>query len=167
MNHCKWCGRPCQSGSLFCGEKCRIEYEEHEARTSNSVDKLFGKGTTVSIILAAIAFFVYVGKKDHKQGTNNSPAASQQSVVTADNKSASFAEGKSARQAWENWISSLHGDAKKGALYWASVRSQSSPPGCDGSQDFAQACFTARKKLEAFDARRMQDQGFRSGWNSL
>lgn len=81
--------------------------------------------------------------------------------------SSSFLDGKTARETWENWVNSLSGDAKKGALFWAQVRSQKPTPGCDGPLDFAKACFEAQKRLSSSDTRRNSDPEFRAGWNSL
>lgn len=61
----------------------------------------------------------------------------------------------------------LYPEMQKGALFWAQVRSQKPLPSCDGSIDFAKACFEAQKRLSSFDTRRNSDPEFRSGWNSL
>jgi hypothetical protein len=48
----------------------------------------------------------------------------------AELEDASFQDGLAAREEWESWISSLTGDMRAGAEYWAGQRSLANPSSC-------------------------------------
>jgi hypothetical protein len=114
-----------------------------------------------------VGFLMVAVSISNKNNTDNDNTKKETQKTNNTALSSSFSEGKTARESWEDWVNSLSGDAKKGALFWAQVRSQKPPPSCDGSIDFAKACFEAQKRLSSFDTRRNSDPEFRSGWNSL
>lgn len=191
---CKWCGKPHDRFlSSFCSTKCKHAYEDDKEKRRNKKNsskyikrityddeyidesyprkkrdfraawtfvKWFWLGSIVFVGFLMVA--VSISNKNNPDNTKKEIQKNNDKTL-----SSSFSEGKTARESWEDWVNSLSGDAKKGALFWAQVRSQKPLPSCDGSIDFAKACFEAQKRLSSFDTRRNSDPEFRSGWNSL
>ena len=122
---------------------------------------LFGSfiSGTVKLILFALivaGVIAYLAKT-----SGNVTEAEQNSGTEAFAVSPAFVNGQAARREWENWVNSLSGDEKQGAIYWAAERSKRDPEGCDGTPDFASACFEAQRRLHEIDAYRRSDPDFR------
>ncbi len=84
--------------------------------------------------------------------------------------STAFSDGQADRRAWELWISTLSGDELAGAQWWASVRSLRRPPSCTTAPNalnatFVDGCRQASLRLALSDKRRLEDIGYRLGWN--
>jgi hypothetical protein len=80
-----------------------------------------------------------------------------------------FATGLADRTIWENWFTSLSGNYRNGADYWAGQRSLPNPESCssDGvDQDFVAGCQAARVRLAPMDIQRRSDPVYREGWNA-
>jgi hypothetical protein len=76
-----------------------------------------------------------------------------------------FQKGLADRTAWEQWISTLSGDYRAGAEYWAGQRSVSHPASCQGSAEFRAGCEAAKTKLATADAFRKSEPDYKLGWN--
>jgi hypothetical protein len=77
-----------------------------------------------------------------------------------------YSQGLQDRTAWEMWFSSLSGDERAGAEYWAGQRSLPNPGNCIGTPDFQTGCNEARAKLTGPDTLRKSRPEYRLGWNS-
>jgi hypothetical protein len=77
-----------------------------------------------------------------------------------------FSQGLQDRTAWEMWFSSLSGDERAGAEYWAGQRSLPNPGNCIGTPDFQTGCNEARAKLTGPDTLRKSRPEYKAGWNS-
>lgn len=131
----------------------------------------------LAIVFCFLAPFIFLGFPHlSQQNTASSaapaplpPPAEQQDATlplsTADRITPEIEEGYQARQQWEKWIGHLRGEKRRGALYWMSIRSKPDEHSCDGSKDFALACFEARRRISVIDARRKTDSDFDEGWN--
>lgn len=89
--------------------------------------------------------------------------------VPADNKSATYEQGRTDRQASESWFAGLTGDFRAGADFWAGHRSDRKPPSCSApgqSREFVEGCFAAKARLDPTDIRRKAETDYRDGWNS-
>ncbi len=64
------------------------------------------------------------------------------------------------------WFSSLSGDMKAGAEYWAGQRSLLHPGKCTGTPDFSKGCNKAKARLTDSDALRKFEPDYKDGWNS-
>ena len=84
----------------------------------------------------------------------------------ADEPSALFSQGLEDRTGWENWFSSLSGDERAGAEYWAGQRSLPNPGNCLGTTDFTKGCMKARARLAGPDTLRKSQPAYRQGWNA-
>ena len=80
--------------------------------------------------------------------------------------SALFSQGLVDRTGWDNWLSSLNGDERAGAIYWASQRSLPNPGSCLGTPDFVKGCYEAKARLTGPDTLRRSQPAYRQGWNS-
>ncbi len=82
----------------------------------------------------------------------------------------SFKQGLADRTEWEQWITALSGDFRRGAEWWASHRSLRNPGSCSGptatSQEFVFGCEAAKTRLAPVDVKRKSDPEYRQGWNS-
>ena len=97
--------------------------------------------------------------------------------ATAQPDSAAFNQGRAEREVYEDWFNSLsEGDYKAGALYWASVRSRPEHAiGCRGAgytgtlqqADWANGCAAAKSFLDQSDVKRLTNNSYRAGWNSI
>jgi DNA-binding helix-hairpin-helix protein with protein kinase domain len=82
-----------------------------------------------------------------------------------------FDHGLADRAEWEQWLSTLSGDFRRGAEWWAGHRSLSSPGACNGpaaamNQQFIFGCEEAKVRLGPKDIKRKSDPDYRRGWNS-
>ena len=77
-----------------------------------------------------------------------------------------FSQGLRDRTKWENWFSSLTGDKRAGAEYWAGQRSLSHPGDCVGTPDFAKGCNEAKARLSGPDVLRKLHPDYKAGWNA-
>lgn len=79
-----------------------------------------------------------------------------------------FRDGRADRQAWETWFNGLSGTYQAGAEFWASHRSDPSPPDCTSMNDaaFRSGCEEAKKRLNNSDRRRRTEADYKAGWNS-
>jgi CHAT domain-containing protein len=82
--------------------------------------------------------------------------------------SSAFRDGRADRQAWETWFEGLSSAYRDGAEFWASRRSDPSPPECTSTSDiaFRSGCEEAKKRLAESDRRRRAEPNYRAGWNS-
>jgi len=85
--------------------------------------------------------------------------------------SAAYRQGQVDRQAWETWFSTLTGDYRDGAAYWADQRSSRPPVSCDtaprsAGADWTPGCRAARQRLTPTDMRRTAEPEYRLGWNN-
>ena len=92
-------------------------------------------------------------------------------AVAADPTSASYQQGSTDRDTWENWFNNLQGSEWEGADYWAGHRSLKAPVPCSANAsngaDWLNGCIAAKKRLEPSDIRRMADPQYRNGWNKV
>ncbi len=91
------------------------------------------------------------------------------SAAAAEGEAPEFSDGHRDRAAWEDWFSSLSGDARSGAEAWALQRSLAHPIPCgqpDKSEDWRQGCYAALNRLAAPDVRRHVEPSYRAGWNA-
>jgi hypothetical protein len=100
------------------------------------------------------------------------PAAGIVFVVFSLATRSPYEDGRAARVEWEKWYSSLSGDARMGAEFWAGERSKRLPRTCESgrgsrSAEFRQFCHQAQKFLAPVDTRRMREPTYWRGWNSL
>lgn len=114
------------------------------------------------------------------QPAPSAPAASPQaaalpsavSPAAQPEVSAGFRDGRRDRTAWEQWFGGLAGDAREGALWWSSVRSQAArnritcSSSANATPGFTQGCAAAANLLAPFDRRRLSEPEYRAGWNS-
>jgi hypothetical protein len=78
-----------------------------------------------------------------------------------------YKKGFADRAAWEQWFSSLHGDYKIGAFYWAGQRSLPHPGSCrQMDDDFFNGCTAAKERLAPADALRTTEPEYKAGWNA-
>lgn len=128
----------------------------------------------LAIIFCFLAPFLFLGcphlpVKNTASSATSIPSTEQQAATVplpdADRISPEIEEGYQARQQWEKWIGHLRGERKRGALYWMSGRSKPNEHSCDGTKDFAMACFETRRRIAVIDARRKTDPDFDEGWN--
>lgn len=78
-----------------------------------------------------------------------------------------YQKGLAARAAWEQWFSSLQGDFKTGAFYWAGQRSLAHPGSCrQMDDDFFNGCTAAKERLAVSDAMRQTEPQYKLGWNA-
>lgn len=82
-----------------------------------------------------------------------------------------FQQGLSDRQKWETWFSTLSGDTKAGAEFWAGQRSLPHPGACFGpsGQDlggFTAGCRDAQTLISPMDARRKTEPDYKAGFNA-
>lgn len=85
--------------------------------------------------------------------------------------SSAFEQGLADRRGWEEWFSSLSGDYRAGAEYWAGQRSTPRPESCSGAAgqrlgEWISGCLAARERLASLDQRRRSEPEYRRGWNS-
>ncbi|MGE0278652.1 MAG: type IV secretory system conjugative DNA transfer family protein [Nitrospiraceae bacterium] len=97
---------------------------------------------------------------DRMAATSNKPATS-----------AAFQDGLRDRSNWERWFSTLSGDAREGANFWAGERSKSNPGSCYGgkgqwSVEYRKFCIGAKDFLDKVDARRRSESEYWRGWNN-
>ena len=78
-----------------------------------------------------------------------------------------FQRGWADRTAWEQWISSLSGDYRTGAEYWAGQRSLPRPESCQGSAEFKAGCEAAKTRLAPTDVLRKYEPEYKHGWNAF
>ena len=116
------------------------------------------------LVVIVTGGFLYLASK--QPSTMSDVAVDQGGSAPSAADTTSFVRGQAARRDWDSWMASLSSDAKQGAIYWAGERSKRNPEGCDGSADFASACFEARRRLLRIDAERRSDPDFRRGWNA-
>jgi hypothetical protein len=87
-------------------------------------------------------------------------------------RSQDYINGAGARAAWEDLVATLTGDARDGAVFWASVRSDKARQHtCNegkgaSSQAFKSACDAAKIFFVNVDKNRLANADYRSGWNS-
>jgi hypothetical protein len=112
---------------------------------------------------------------DYRQGWNAysvpaAPASVAAATPPAAESSRAYAEGLADRQAWENYFSSLSGQGKEGAEYWASHRSVSGascqPVTAEQEGQWQTGCLSAKRQLDPTDKRRLGEPDYRQGWNS-
>lgn len=81
----------------------------------------------------------------------------------------SFQQGLADRTEWEQWVSALSGDFRRGAEWWAKHRSLRNPGSCSWpaatSQEFITGCEAAKARLTPKDIRRKSDPEYYRGWN--
>lgn len=91
--------------------------------------------------------------------------------VSSTAESQAFQDGLAQRRKWEAWFSGLTGDYRDGASFWASHRSDHSPPSCETqrgvSMQWRSGCLGAEQQLSYSDGRRRAEPDFRQGWNSF
>jgi hypothetical protein len=78
-----------------------------------------------------------------------------------------FQRGLADRTVWEQWISSLSGDYRTGADYWAGQRSLLHRGSCQRLAAFTAAgCEGAKARLTPADVLRKSDPDYKLGWNA-
>ncbi len=80
-------------------------------------------------------------------------------------------QGHADRVSFETWFSTLSGDQRRGAEFWAQERSKPRPVSClatDGSSasEFVAGCQEAQRRLALPDVRRRTEPDYRKGWNA-
>jgi hypothetical protein len=84
--------------------------------------------------------------------------------------SSAFRDGLADRTAWEEWFSTLTGDYRDGADYWAGQRSSPNPGSCYDQgytrREFVDGCMEAKRGLTLTDLRRKSEPEYKEGWNS-
>jgi len=85
-----------------------------------------------------------------------------------------FEQGTADRQAWEDWFSGLTGDYRAGANHWAAIRNVPYQGSCSSgrgktSTAYRSGCLTAKEFLDSrqVDVRRITEDAYKRGWNSL
>ena len=86
--------------------------------------------------------------------------------------SVAFQEGALDRTAYETWFSTLTGDVRLGASWWAENRSRAARNRLtcarpDVSPNFTLGCSLTQTMLTPFDRRRLSETDYRAGWNSI
>ena len=88
-----------------------------------------------------------------------------------DASSASYQQGSTDRDEWDNWFGKLEGQMKAGAGFWADQRGLPRPQLCrtraSMGNDWLDGCNSAQRRLQASDARRKTDAQYRNGWDKL
>lgn len=107
-----------------------------------------------------------------QRGPNRDGSASTSpSSPSAPNQSLAFSNGSADRRTWESWFAGLSGDFRRGAEFWAGVRSNPNPGSCYDAQgrsygNFTDGCLAAQKFLNHVDQRRRAEPEYRAGWNN-
>jgi hypothetical protein len=91
---------------------------------------------------------------------------SEANSTMADEPSALFSQGLRDRTKWEDWFSSLTGDKRTGAEYWAAQRSRNKPGNCVGTPDFTKGCNEAKARLSGPEVLRKSEPDYKTGWTS-
>lgn len=98
------------------------------------------------------------------------PQAASAGTVPPAVASPTFLAGRRARMDYEAWFSSVSGDVRAGAEWWAGVRSHAPRDHitCEtGTPLWIVGCKQAQTLLAPTDNRRRAEPDFRAGWNSL
>lgn len=97
---------------------------------------------------------------------NPSPPASSPASLAA----SPYDQGLADRAALEQWVSSMTGELRRGADWWAARRSLPNPGSCNGpaatSSEFVAGCEAAKARLTLVDVNRKSDPEYRRGWNT-
>ena len=84
--------------------------------------------------------------------------------------SSPFDQGVADRAAFEQWVSGLSGEVRRGVDWWAARRSIQNPGSCGSpagtSSEFVAGCEAAKARLTPVDAKRKSDPKYRRGWNT-
>jgi hypothetical protein len=83
--------------------------------------------------------------------------------------SPSFDQGRTDRIAWEDWFNALPaGPYQEGAFWWSEHRSDRPQATCPNlGTDWHNGCLAAQGRLTPTDRRRLSDNEYRAGWNSI
>jgi hypothetical protein len=79
-----------------------------------------------------------------------------------------YEKGLRDRTTWEQWVSSLTGNYRGGAEYWAGQRSLLNHGSCKSSDTVFQAgCEAATERLASVDVLRKSEPDYKLGWNAF
>jgi DNA-binding helix-hairpin-helix protein with protein kinase domain len=99
------------------------------------------------------------------------PIASARDQYISPTPTTPFEQGLADRAGWEQWVTALSGDFRRGAEWWAEHRSLQNASTCDGpaaaaNQQFISGCEAAKVRLAPTDKKLISDRDYRRGWNS-
>ncbi|MBS0445081.1 MAG: hypothetical protein JSR59_03925 [Proteobacteria bacterium] len=121
----------------------------------------------IALLVAASACILHAALGHGAWAQASAPPAS-----SAPGSDADYRRGIEDRAAWEQWMSSLQGDSRKGAAFWAGVRNTKPPATCSSglgqtSDAYRSSCEAARDFFERrqVDALRRSSPAYLQGWN--
>ena len=123
--HCAWCERDIhdKAHAPYCSARCEKKASKALAaistpQTAVQRETRIIRGTLVSLvafIALTLSLRIFAGAPPPPE-TPDLPQLT--SSLTADEVSAPYKAGQLARMQWNRWLSGLHAERLKGALYW-------------------------------------------------